>query len=107
MSGKIRYTDEPMEAKVIADFLPPPGRLRKSTHAPRLAYTRRGDKLRMRFADRPAKQRIKAPGGVVLEYDSAGVLVGIVFSQASGRFSEPVHLARPRGAGRKPLYKVG
>ena len=27
MSGKTRYTNEPMELKVLADFLPPPERL--------------------------------------------------------------------------------
>ena len=27
MSGKIKYTDEPIEARVIQDFLPPPDKL--------------------------------------------------------------------------------
>jgi len=28
MNKRIRYTDEPMEFKIIEDFLPPPGELR-------------------------------------------------------------------------------
>lgn len=102
MSRKIKYTDEPMEAKVIPDFLPPPGQLRKSENAPRLVYTQRGDRLRMRFSGRPVKRRVKALGGVVLEYDAAQTLVSIVFTEASKRFSDSDHAVSARQSRSSP-----
>jgi hypothetical protein len=107
MSKRIKYTDEPMEAKVIPDFLPPPGKLRRSKNAPRLDYQSGRDALRMRFTSRPVKRRVKAPG-VVLEYDAAGELVAIVFDHASKRFAESEQPVRGRRAsGPKSLRKTG
>lgn len=105
MSKRIKYADEPMEATVIPDFLPPPGQMRHSQNAPRLVYSKRADALRMRFTDRPVERRVRAPGGVVLEYDAAGGLTSVVFHEASKRFPDPEQpvAVMPR---RKPPRKV-
>ena len=89
MSKRIRYTDEPMQLRVISDFLPPAEKLRFRVNAARMTYDTKHDMLRLALSNASVARRVKADPGVVLEYDGMSNLVGVRILKASKRISNP------------------
>jgi uncharacterized protein YuzE len=90
MKKRIKYTDEPIKAKPIKDFLPPPNKLRlRQRSAVRVVYDKSTDTLRLLLSDRPIAQSDEANHGVVLDYDQDGKIVGLEVLDASKLASNP------------------
>ena len=89
MRKRIRYTNEPMEFRVIPDFLPPPKKLRFRQAAARMTYDSKKDALHLQLSNASVARTVKAAPGVVLEYDDPGNLIGIQVLKASKRVANP------------------
>jgi uncharacterized protein YuzE len=89
MKKRIKYTDEPMEAHVIPDFLPPPDKLRLRRSAVRVTYDVEADVLRILLSDKPIVESDQDKPGVVLDYDKDGHIVGLDVLHASKRALNP------------------
>ena len=89
MKKRIRYANEPMEFRVIPDFLPPPKKLRFRQAAARMTYDSKKDALRLQLSNASVARTVKAAPGVVLEYDGPGNLTGIQVQKASRRVANP------------------
>ena len=89
MRKRIRYTNEPMEFRVIPDFLPPVEKLRFKQTAARMTYDSKKDVLRLQLSNASVLRTVKAPPGVVLEYNVPGNLIGIQVLKASRRVANP------------------
>lgn len=88
MKKAIKYTDEPIEAKIISDFLPPPEELRFRQTALKVTHDTRTDTLHVRLKEGKVSQS-EIASGLVLDYDDRGAIVGIELQEASKRSGNP------------------
>ena len=89
MKKAIKYTNEPVEAKIIRDFLPPPDELRFRQTALKVTYDTGTDTLHLRLRDGKVSQSGEIAAGLVLDYDERGAIVGIELHDASKRSGNP------------------
>lgn len=89
MKKSIKYTNEPIQANVINDFLPPPEKLRLRQSAVKVTYDTRTDTLRIQLKDGAVSESDEVAQGVVLDFDANGMVVGIELLDASKRSNNP------------------
>jgi uncharacterized protein YuzE len=89
MKKAIKYTNEPIEAKIIEDFLPPPEKLHFRQTAVRVTYDSGADVLSMRLREGEVAESDEVARGVVLDFDAQGGLLAIELHDASKRSSNP------------------
>lgn len=89
MKKKIRYTNEPMEFKVIPDLLQPPEKLRLRQSAVKVTYDTRTDTLRIQLNQGKVSESNEVAQGIVLDFDAKGAVVGIELLDASKRSNNP------------------
>ena len=89
MKKAIKYTNEPIKAKIIKDFLRPPENLRFRQTAVKVTYDTQTDTLHMRLRDGKVSQSQEVAEGVVLDLDEQGAIVGIELLDASKRSGNP------------------
>lgn len=89
MKRAIKYTNEPIEAKIVKDFLPPPEKLRLRQTAVKVTYDSRTDTLRIQFRDGAVSQSDEVAEGVIFDRDAEGAILGIELLDASRRSSNP------------------
>lgn len=89
MKKAIKYTNEPIQAKIVADFLPPPEKLRLRQSAVKVTYDTRSDTLRIQLKEGAVSESEQVAKGVVLDFDAKGVVVGIELRNASLTSNNP------------------
>jgi uncharacterized protein YuzE len=89
MKKRIKYTNEPIKAKILEDFLPPPKELRFRQTAVKVTYDTRTDILTIRLREGIVSESDEVSQGVVLDFDEQGSIVSIELLDASKRSSNP------------------
>lgn len=89
MTKAIKYTNEPIKAKVIRDFLPPPEQLRLRQTSVKVTYDSESDTLHIRLREGAVSQSDEVAPGVVLDFDEQGGVLGIELLDASRNSSNP------------------
>ena len=89
MKKPIKYTDEPIKAKVIKDFLPPPEKLRFRQSAVRVAYDTETDTLTISFRQAAVSQSDEVAPGIIVDRDADGDIVSLELLDASKRADNP------------------
>ncbi|MCC7085198.1 MAG: DUF2283 domain-containing protein [Pirellulales bacterium] len=89
MKKPIKYTNEPIEAKVVEDFLPPPDKLRLRQSSLKVTYDMRTDILRIRLKEGAVSESDEVAAGVILDFDAEGAILEIELLDASARSSNP------------------
>lgn len=89
MTKAIKYTNEPIEAKIIPDFLPPPDQLRLRQTSVKVTYDSNSDTLRIRLREGSVAESDEVAPGVVLDFDDRGGVLGIELLKASRNSSNP------------------
>lgn len=89
MKKAIKYTNEPIRARIIKDFLPPPGKLRHKKSAVKVHYDKRTDTLTLTFRAGAVKESDEVTPGVIVDRDAAGEILGIELLDASKRGADP------------------
>jgi uncharacterized protein YuzE len=89
MKKAIKYKNEPIKAKIVKDFLPPPEKLRFRQTAVKVNYDTQTDTLSVRLREGKVFESEEVAKGVVLDFDEQGAIVGIELLDASKRSSNP------------------
>lgn len=89
MKKAIKYTDEPIKAKIIKDFLPPPGKLRFRQSALRVTYDTETDRLRLTFRQGAIWASKEVSPGIVVDRNVAGDVLSLELLDASKRGANP------------------
>ncbi|MEX0937968.1 MAG: DUF2283 domain-containing protein [Pirellulales bacterium] len=89
MKKAIKYTNEPIEAKIVKDFLPPPETLRLRQTAVKVSYDSKTDTLSVRLREGKVFESEQVAKGVVLAFDEQGAIMGIELLDASKHSSNP------------------
>ena len=83
MSKPIKYTNEPIKARVIKDFLPPPGKLRLRRSAVRVNYDTQTDTLTISFRETAVARSEEVAPGIIVARDARGHVVSMELQDAS------------------------
>jgi uncharacterized protein YuzE len=83
MKKAIKYTNEPIKAKVIKDILPPPGTLRHGRAPLRVCYNTRSDKLILTVRLGAAAESEEVSPGVLVARDASGNILAVEVLTAS------------------------
>ncbi len=89
MRKPIKYTDEPIKARIIKDFLPPPEQLRFRHPAVRVNYDTRTDTLTITFRQGAVSRSEELAPGIFVELDALGNVVSMELLEASKRADNP------------------
>lgn len=89
MKKAIKYTSEPIKARIVKDFLPPAGRLRHKESAVKVSYDTRTDTLTLTFRGGAVRESDEVTPGVIVDRDAAGEILGIELLDASKRGADP------------------
>jgi uncharacterized protein YuzE len=89
MKKAIKYTNEPIKARIIKDFLPRPSELRFRQSAMKVTYDTRSDILHVRLQDGLVSESDEVAKGVSVDYNKKGEIMGIELLKASKRASNP------------------
>lgn len=89
MKKRIKYTDEPMRAKVIKDFLPPPGSFKHSPRPLKVTYDKQTDTLTMTFRSGAVKESEEVTPGLIVDRDGNGAILGVELLDASKKGVDP------------------
>ena len=89
MRKPIKYTDEPIKARIIKDFLPPPEQLRFRHPAVRVNYDTRTDTLTITFRQGAVASTEELAPGILVDLDARGNIVSMEMLDASKRAENP------------------